>query len=130
MTVTAAAPARDRTPTAGQLALVRSLPDNDKAEWAEGNWTLPVGPYVSRERFEAEQAQIFRRLPVPIAPSALLPEKGSFVYRTAYGKELILARDPSGEAGVFLNVCQHRGSRLLETQDQVQRGRLLVCPFH
>ena len=95
----------------------------------QGTRKLAVSSYVDRERFEREQSTLFQRLPVPVAPSALLPEPGQFVTHDAWGKPLILARDRNGEARVFFNVCQHRGTRLAES-DSVCRSGSIVCPYH
>jgi vanillate O-demethylase monooxygenase subunit len=44
-----------------------------------------------------------------------------------YGRELVLFRDESGEAGALADACPHRGMRLSE--GRVEDGRL-VCPYH
>ena len=44
----------------------------------------------------------------------------------AGSRELIVARDPAGELGAFLNACTHRGTRLCRGAGE---GRL-SCPYH
>lgn len=117
-----------RKPTAGQLELVRSLPDNDKIEWPKATWTVPVEVF-SEAYHQAEQAQIFNRLPIVAAPAGLLPDNGTYVCREIYGREVLFSRDEQGEVHAFLNVCMHRGSRIV-TDTEVHKGRLLSCPFH
>ena len=119
----------NRRPTQGQLALVRALPDNDKVNWTPETWTVPVAPSFGEQRFEAEQTRIFNRMALPAGPAGLAPENGSYVCRTVYGKEVIFTRDTEGEFHAFLNVCQHRGSRIVIDQE-THRGKLLSCPFH
>ena len=99
------------------------------AETGEGTRKVSASRYLDRERFEREQSTLFRRLPVPIAPSALLPEPGQYVSHDAWGRPLILVRDRQGEARVFFNVCRHRGTRLADS-DSVCSGGSIVCPYH
>ena len=113
----------------GQLAAVRSLPDNDKAVWPVGRWTIPAHYYLGDEQWALEQKNIFGRMPLPVAPSALLGAPGTYVCREAYGQQVILTRDTQGQVHAMLNACRHRGSRLT-TETEPQKGRLLVCPFH
>lgn len=115
-------------PTGGQLALADQLArGGSKAEGAITH--IAASAYTDPARFEAEQARIFGRQPLVIAPSALLPERNMAVPHDGFGKPLLIARDRDGEAHVFLNVCRHRGTRLVEGCEAVKAPRL-VCPYH
>lgn len=117
-----------RVPTPGQLALARAIPQMAGRE-ARVQSSLPAAVYLDPERFAREQARLFRRLPVAVAPGALLPEPGMAVTHDGYGMPLLLTRDARGQARAFLNVCRHRGTRLVET-DAPTRTPRLVCPYH
>ncbi|MGK2285313.1 aromatic ring-hydroxylating oxygenase subunit alpha [Pedomonas sp. V897] len=114
-------------PTAGQLALARRIARREEEE-APALATLEAGVYLDAARFEKE-VRLFRRLPVPLAPSALLPEPGMAAAHDGYGVPLLLTRDKAGEARVFLNVCRHRGTRLVEAEGVLTAPRI-VCPYH
>jgi len=120
-------PTRQR-PTEGQLALARRIASGVPS-LGEGIETVPASVYTDPARFVAEQARIFARRPMVIAPSALLPRANMAVPHDGFGLPLLLARDKDGVAHVFLNVCRHRGTRLVEGAEPVCAPRL-VCPYH
>lgn len=115
-------------PTAGQRALADALARGEAAI-GEHVIELDASAYTDAQRFEAEQAQIFGRLPLVVAPSALLPEVNMAVAHDGFGIPLILSRDSAGQVHVLANVCRHRGTRLIETGDVVPAKRI-VCPYH
>jgi phenylpropionate dioxygenase-like ring-hydroxylating dioxygenase large terminal subunit len=115
-------------PTEGQLALAAQLACGGRR--GEGAVAyVDASAYTSEARYAAEQEGIFARAPLVISPSALLPENNMAVPHDGFGKPLLVTRDKHGEAHVFLNVCRHRGTRLVEGCDAVRSPRL-VCPYH
>ncbi|MFN3989010.1 MAG: aromatic ring-hydroxylating oxygenase subunit alpha [Erythrobacter sp.] len=115
-------------PTAGQLALAEAIRDG-AAKTSAGIRQVPATNYTCPDRFALEKAALFDRLPQVLAPSALLPEPGMAVPHDDTGRPLLIARDAEGQVRVFLNVCQHRGTRLVEGS-AVQCTKRLVCPYH
>lgn len=115
-------------PTEGQLALARAIAREDVRD-SGGITHVPASVYTDPDHWLAEKAGLFDRMPQVIAPSALLPEAGMVVPHDATGRPLLITRDAEGHAHVFLNVCRHRGTRLVEGEE-AQCAKRLVCPYH
>ena len=117
-----------RRPTDGMLALARDIAEGRQRDAATAT-KVPASVYIDPEYWAREKAAIYDRLPQILCPSALLPEAGMAVPHDATGRPLLITRDKDGVAHVFLNVCRHRGTRLVEGND-VQCTKKLVCPYH
>lgn len=115
-------------PTDGQLALARAIPEAAIAK-AIAQTQLSADRYTDAARFEQERRALYERMPVALAPSALLPEPGMAATHDGFGRPLLLTRDSQGQARVFWNVCRHRGTRLVEASAPCRLPRL-VCPYH
>jgi len=120
-------PIRQR-PTQGQLNLARKIVEGGEMT-GSGITTVPASVYTDPARFAAEKAKLFDRIPMVIAPSALLPQPNMAVAHDGFGIPLLLTRDKQGIAHVFWNVCRHRGTRLVE-QGDVHKCPRIVCPYH
>lgn len=100
--------------------------DNKTTDVGEESWREPTDNYRSLTRHSAE-LDLLKRLPVPFCPSAALPERGSYVARSAAGTPLVVVRGEDGAVRGFRNACRHRGN-------QVARGsgclKAFVCGYH
>ena len=122
------APALILRPTAGQRALADALA---RGEAAMGTRIIELNAcvYTDPERFEAEQRGLFSRLPLVIAPSAILPEDRHAFTHDGFGVPLLVSRDENGGVHVLANVCRHRGTRLVESSEIVP-AKGIACPYH
>lgn len=89
---------------------------------------IPFEDIVGSERARAERDLLFRRHPMVIAPSAVIPEAGDFATQDVGGLPLLLTRAKDGVARVFLNVCRHRGNRLCH--EQTGNRVAFACNYH
>ena len=88
----------------------------------------PVEHYLSEERFQLERDHIFRKTPMIAAHISELASPGDFLRREVAGLPVLLARDKSGSVNAFLNVCRHRGTRLVD--DEAGCKHRFSCPYH
>jgi len=122
------APASTLRPSAGQRALADTLARGEAALGTEV-LELDASVYADPDRFEAERREIFARLPLVVAPSALLPGRKRAFTHDGFGVPLLVTRDGDGEVHFMANVCRHRGTRLVDSDDVVP-AKGIACPYH
>jgi phenylpropionate dioxygenase-like ring-hydroxylating dioxygenase large terminal subunit len=122
---------RTPTATAEGLARIQAQLARGRAEWQDDTtpeYHIPVSSYFSPEQREREIERLFRPLPLVCAHSSELAA-GQVLAHDDYGVPILLSRDADGTARAFLNVCRHRGMRLLN-ETVAQSKASLVCPYH
>ena len=88
----------------------------------------PVSQYTDEATARAE-LRLLRRHPQPVAASASLAVPGAWLSLTPIGVPLLLVRQDDGQLQAFLNVCRHRGARVVP-EGSGSAARAFVCPYH
>lgn len=88
---------------------------------------IPAANYTDPAQFDRETKQIFRRLPLMLAPSCELPEVGSYKAMDVAGVPVLITRKKDGSIGAFLNSCTHRGNPVAQGTGTASR---FVCGYH
>ena len=110
--------------------LIDELDRPESVEWDTTESTINPAVYSSSEHYQLEIDAIFRRMPLCLGHAGQLPNPGDMIAREVIGMPLVMVRDRDGGIGVFLNVCRHRGARLVVEQEQVCHANALSCPYH
>ncbi len=90
--------------------------------------TLPSRIYTDPDRWQAEMALIFRRVPLVLAASAELPGPNTYKADEMMGLPILISRDKAGQVRAFLNVCSHRGAPV--AADGHGECNRFVCKYH
>ncbi|WP_238429130.1 aromatic ring-hydroxylating oxygenase subunit alpha [Frankia nepalensis] len=104
------------------------LIDRKTTVLAERTMEEPLEGYRSLEQFERERRLIFNRYPMFVGLSGDLPEPGSWLTFDATSTPMLLTRTDDGRVRAFLNMCQHRGVRVVDAGHG--SARRFTCPFH
>jgi len=110
--------------------LAREMGRRDGAEWDRTESDLDPAIYHDPDRLEAEQAKLFRRLPLCLGHADQLREAGSVLAREIAGVPLLMMRGADDVIRVFLNICRHRGARLVRDDGVTCRRSGLSCHYH
>jgi nitrite reductase/ring-hydroxylating ferredoxin subunit len=117
---------------ATQLARLRTQMLSGRPEWQDTTEPvahIPVEDYTSAAIRDAEVERLFRPLPLIVGHASEL-RPGQVMAHDDYGVPMLLARDADGVFRAFLNVCRHRGMRLVEQNGVAETRASVVCPYH
>ncbi len=118
--------------TSSQMERIRAQVRAGRLDWQDRSATvarIPVENYFGAAVREAEIAHLFRALPLIVGHAAELPP-GHVRAHDEYGVPMLLTRDAEGRFRAFLNVCRHRGMRLVDASAVAQPKASVVCPYH
>ncbi|MEU3189699.1 aromatic ring-hydroxylating dioxygenase subunit alpha [Streptomyces sp. NPDC006992] len=77
---------------------------------------------------EAESRHIFAKSWQLVCHESDLPGPGARLTATAAGREVLVVRTEDGSLAAHLNVCRHRGTRLVSAPEP--DGKAIRCPYH
>lgn len=89
---------------------------------------VPVAQYTSAAWLAAEVQALFRPLPLVVGHTSELLAPGDFLTHDESGVPLLLVRTDDGSVRGFLNVCRHRGTRLVT--ERRGNAKVFVCRYH
>ncbi len=114
----------------GQRQMVDLVADM-RSDMADAPLPLHKGVYMDPARFEAERQTLFLGEPIVAGLSGDIPNPGDLIVFDAAGPSILVTRDKEGRARAFLNMCTHRGAKLVEENEPFSDHRArLTCPFH
>jgi carnitine monooxygenase subunit len=90
--------------------------------------SLPGWLYFDPEFFEAEQRTFLRAAPQVVCHESEIARAGEWRSLEYLGESVIVVRGDDGQPRAFVNVCRHRGSRLVDGNGGCVR--VLTCPYH
>lgn len=85
--------------------------------------------YTDAAWFEKEKEDLFNHGPILVGHAAMLKKAGDTFTHDHLGKPIIVVRGNDGEIRAFLNVCRHRGVRLVNGEGVISKTSF-VCPYH
>jgi phenylpropionate dioxygenase-like ring-hydroxylating dioxygenase large terminal subunit len=98
-----------------------------RTDHADGPMPNDPAVYTDPARFEAEKRILFRQFPLVAGLSGDVRAPGDKLLFDAAGVPILVMRGKDGVVRAFLNMCTHRGARLVSTCDAAKR---VTCPFH
>lgn len=110
-----------------QRRIVDLIEGDVKSDLGEETLALDPSVYTDPDRFERERRSIFTEEPMLVALSSELARPGDRVLFDVAGPPILVIRGEDGVLRAFLNMCTHRGARLVSECDASKR---LLCPFH
>ncbi len=101
---------------------------NGTSDLAPSAMRNDVSVYTDPARHAAERQRLFRETPVLACFSSDIREPGQFRTFDETGVPIVVVRGRDGAVRAFLNVCSHRGARLV--REAQGKANLFTCWFH
>ncbi len=90
---------------------------------------IDIARYTSKERLEKEKNTLFKNFPIATGAAAKLKNPGDYYLHDLTEVPILVIKGDDGVIRAFLNMCRHRGVRLLEeTEGNIRTN--IICPYH
>jgi phenylpropionate dioxygenase-like ring-hydroxylating dioxygenase large terminal subunit len=130
VTLDAVVPKAGQKPlTPGQQDALSRMPPIEESKFPTTYASMPASLYTDPEQFEKEKQAIFRRQPVLVGLTAMIPTPNMYFQCSVLGMPVLVTRTRDGKVNAFVNVCTHRGAKLCATDTPKEGGRI-SCPYH
>ncbi len=94
----------------------------------EGVFRVHRDVFASADLYELERAFIFERTWNFLTAESQVAKPNDFATAWIARTPVIVTRDGDGRVNAFLNVCRHKGARIVGAEQG--NARYLVCPYH
>lgn len=101
----------------------------DKQDADGITYQIDAGRYTSKARFEKEKDIIIKNHPIVVGAAGQLKQSGDYFLHDLTGIPIVLVKGEDDQIRAFLNMCRHRGVRLLE-ESAGHIKKHIVCPYH
>lgn len=102
--------------------------ENNTTDQAKSILSIPTSDYTCKDRWGIEIKKIFKELPLMLALTIEIPNKGDYKSMEVVGIPVLITRDKDNNVHAFRNVCSHRGAPL--TGDEIGNRNKFTCPYH
>lgn len=87
-----------------------------------------VSGYTDPHQLVDEKEKLFRQYPLFMGLSCDVAQPGDYLTDDFSSDPVVIIRAQNGQLNAFLNVCRHRGSRVVEGCGSAKRA--FHCPYH
>lgn len=105
-----------------------TAPGEAVREYLRRGIAMPHYAYTSTDLFDLEMSTIFRSSWLYAAHESQLAAPGSYLSVEIGTESVLLTRNADGHVRALLNVCRHRGARLVDRGHGTTRR--FTCPYH
>ena len=84
--------------------------------------------YIDANIANTEKKIIFEESPICLGTAALVPNQGDWFTLDIGDKSILIVRNNKTEISAYLNICSHRGAKLVEGSGT--KAYAFKCPYH
>jgi phenylpropionate dioxygenase-like ring-hydroxylating dioxygenase large terminal subunit len=107
---------------------LQSLIVNKETDYAKSIYKNAVIEYIDASIANTEKKIIFEESPICLGTAALVPNQGDWFTVDIGDKSILIVRNNKTEISAYLNICSHRGAKLVEGSGT--KAYAFKCPYH